>query len=207
MISLHDTAVGRPVELVPREPGKFSLYACGPTVYDLPHLGHGRAILSWDILRRALEWLGFEVTHVSNITDIDDKIIERAGTSKTSAEALAAKYEAEWWSAVDALGAHRPHHQPRATEFVPRMVELIGELINRGIAYDTDHTVYFYPSSGCWPGRRSNHFRPVPGSMLIRQSVTRSTSPYGRKRRVLTICRSGRRRGGPVDPAGIPNAS
>ncbi len=147
MISLHDTAVGRPVELVPREPGKISFYACGPTVYDLPHLGHGRAILSWDILRRALEWLGFEVTHVSNITDIDDKIMERAAASRSTAEKLAAKYEAEWWNAVDALGAHRPHHQPRATEFVPRMVELIGALIEKGVAYDTAETVYFSPSS------------------------------------------------------------
>jgi cysteinyl-tRNA synthetase len=147
VISLHDTAQGRPVELAPREPGKFSFYACGPTVYDLPHLGHGRAILSWDILRRALEWLGFEVTHVSNITDIDDKIIERAAATKVSAEALAKKYEAEWWKAVDALGAHRPHHQPRATEYVDGMVELIGALIEKGVAYDTPDTVYFSPSS------------------------------------------------------------
>jgi cysteinyl-tRNA synthetase len=147
VLSLHDTAVGRPVELVPREPGKFSFYACGPTVYDLPHIGHGRAILTWDVIRRTLEWMGLDVTHVSNVTDIEDKIIERAAELKITAEALAAKYEDEWWKAVDALGAHRPHHRPRATDFVERMVELIGALIEKGVAYDTPGTVYFSPSS------------------------------------------------------------
>ena len=147
MLSLHDTAVGRPVELVPREPGKFSFYACGPTVYDLPHIGHGRAMLSWDLIRRTLEWMGLEVTHVSNITDIDDKIIERAAELKISARELTKKYEAEWWKASDALGALRPHRAPRATEFVDRMVELIGALIDKGVAYDTPNTVYFSPSS------------------------------------------------------------
>ena len=78
MLKLHDTATGQVRELALREPGKVSLYVCGPTVYDVPHIGHGRSVLTYDVLRRYLEWTGLEVRHVSNITDIDDKIIERA---------------------------------------------------------------------------------------------------------------------------------
>ena len=147
MLKLHDTAAGLPVEIVPRTPGKFSFYACGPTVYGLPHLGHGRAVLTWDILRRYLEWTGLDVHHVANITDIDDKIIERATEMGISAEAVAHKYEDEWWKAMDLLGVLHPHDQPHATVFVERMVELIGALIDRGFAYDTTRTVYFSPAA------------------------------------------------------------
>jgi cysteinyl-tRNA synthetase len=146
MLRLHDTAVGAPVEIRPREEGRFSFYACGPTVYDYPHLGHGRAVLTWDIIRRFLEWRGLEVHHVSNITDIDDKIIERARATGQSAESVAVRYEDEWWKAMDRLGVHRPHDQPHATAYVAEMVELISALIDRGFAYDTSTTVYFSPS-------------------------------------------------------------
>ena len=78
MIRLHDTAAGAVLPLEPRDPGKVSMYVCGPTVYGPPHLGHGRFSLVFDVLRRYLEWSGFDVTYVSNITDIEDKIIERA---------------------------------------------------------------------------------------------------------------------------------
>ena len=147
VLKLHDTAAGLPVEIVPRTPGKFSFYACGPTVYGLPHLGHGRAVLTWDILRRYLEWTGLDVHHVTNVTDIDDKIIERAAEMGLSAEAVAHRYEDEWWKAMDLLGVLRPHDQPHATGFVERMVDLIGALIDRGYAYDTPRTVYFSPAA------------------------------------------------------------
>ena len=78
MLRLHDTAEGRVVDVVPRQPGKFSMYVCGPTVYDAPHIGHGRFALVFDVLRRYLEWSGLDVTYISNITDIEDKIIDRA---------------------------------------------------------------------------------------------------------------------------------
>jgi len=142
MLRLHDTASGMVKELEQRDPGQVSLYVCGPTVYDLPHIGHGRSVLTYDILRRFLEWTGVQVRHVSNVTDIDDKIIDRANVAGEDAAALARRCEAEWWSAVDRLGALRPTEAPRATAFVERMIEVIQELVGRGAAYPTSDGVY-----------------------------------------------------------------
>ena len=77
-VRIRDTLLRDTVELVPREPGKVSMYVCGPTVYDVPHVGHGRTAVVFDVIRRYLEWPGFDVTYVSNITDVEDKIIARA---------------------------------------------------------------------------------------------------------------------------------
>ena len=142
MLRLHDTATGAVRLLAQRTPGEVSLYVCGPTVYDLPHVGHGRSVLTYDILRRFLEWSGLRVRHVSNITDIDDKIIERARGVGEDPVALARRYEAEWWAAVDRLGALRPTEVPRATDFVERMIDVIRLLADRGAAYPTSDGVY-----------------------------------------------------------------
>jgi len=142
MLRLHDTASGLVRELAQRDPGEVSLYVCGPTVYDLPHIGHGRSILTFDILRRFLEWSGVRVRHVSNVTDIDDNIIKRADVLGEDAAEVARRYEAEWWAAVDRLGALRPTDAPRATSFVGRMIEVVEELIERGVAYETSDGVY-----------------------------------------------------------------
>ncbi|MFP5326845.1 MAG: cysteine--tRNA ligase [Acidimicrobiia bacterium] len=143
MLRLHDTALGEVRELSLREPGKVSLYVCGPTVYDVPHIGHGRSVLTYDILRRYLEWCGMEVTHVSNVTDIDDNIINRARDEGRSSEEVVAEYEAKWWEAVEGLGVLRPTHIPHATAYVEQMVGLIAELVDRGLAYETSDGVYF----------------------------------------------------------------
>ena len=116
---------------------------CGPTVYDLPHIGHGRQLLVYDVLRRYLEWSGLEVRHVSNITDIDDNIIKRAMAEGRTEADVAAQYERAWYDAVEALGVQRPHDDPHATAFVPQMVDLIAQLVERGIAYPTSDGVYF----------------------------------------------------------------
>ncbi len=142
MLRLHDTALGQVTEVVPREGGKLSIYVCGPTVYDVPHLGHGRAVLVYDVLRRYLEWSGVEVHHVSNVTDIDDKIIARAREEGRPPGELADHYEAVWWQATDALGALRPTRSPRATEYLEAMVTLVAELVERGAAYPTADGVY-----------------------------------------------------------------
>src|SRR5664279_5142468 len=142
VLQLHDTATGEVTPLRPREPGRVSLYVCGPTVYDSPHLGHGRFSLVFDVLRRYLIFTGLAVTYVSNITDIEDKIIERAAAQGISTSELTATYEAVWWEAMDALGVLRPDLAPHATAYVGRMVDLVGDLMARGVAYETGDGVY-----------------------------------------------------------------
>ena len=142
MLRLHDTATGtvRPVEL--RVPGTVSMYVCGPTVYDVPHLGHGRFTLVFDVLRRYLEFRGMTVRYVSNVTDIDDHIITKAAAEGRTESEVASEYEAMWWDAMDALGVKRPTETPHATEYVPDMVRLVEELVDEGIAYETADGVY-----------------------------------------------------------------
>ena len=143
MIRLYDSSVGQVVDVVPRDEGRLALYVCGPTVYDLPHLGHGRHALVWDVARRWWTFSGYDVRFVSNITDLDDKIIERADRDQATEGEIAATYEAAWWAALDALGVVRPDATPHATAYVREMIELIEELLARGAAYSIDDGIYF----------------------------------------------------------------
>jgi cysteinyl-tRNA synthetase len=131
------------VALEPREAGHVSMYVCGPTVYGPPHLGHGRFALVFDVLRRYLEWSGLAVRYVSNITDIDDKIIARANALGRSADDVAKQNEEAWYEATARLGVRRPDADPHATAYVQPMVDLIAQLVDRGAAYPTSDGVYF----------------------------------------------------------------
>jgi cysteinyl-tRNA synthetase len=142
MLRLYDTARGEVVPLAMRDAGKVSMYVCGPTVYGPPHIGHGRQTMVYDILRRYLEWSGFEVRHASNVTDIDDQIINKANAEGVDASEIATKYEAVWFGAMERLGIARPHDVPHATEYVDGMVELVQTLLDRGLAYEISDGVY-----------------------------------------------------------------
>ena len=142
VLRLYDTATRQVRELAFREPGKVSIYLCGPTVYGPPHIGHGRATLAYDILRRYLDWTGLDVRLVSNVTDIDDHIINRAAREERPWQEIATKCEAVWWKAMDAISFERPTDIPHATEYVDQMVEMIGQLVDIGRAYLTDDGVY-----------------------------------------------------------------
>ena len=142
MLNLYDTATGQIRELAMRDPGTVSIYVCGPTVYGPPHLGHGRATLVYDILRRYLEWTGLHVRHVSNITDIDDKIIERANREDRPWQDITHKCENVWWKAMDSMDVLRPTDVPHATAYVEQMVEMIGQIVDIGRGYVTDDGVY-----------------------------------------------------------------
>ncbi len=143
MLRLHDTALGRIEEFQTREPGRAGIYICGSTVYGPPHIGHGRFSLVYDILRRFLEYSGFAVDHVSNVTDIDDKIINKANEERRGSDDVAAQYEAEWWEAMGKLGCLLPTQIPHATVYIEEMVGLISELVALGSAYETSDGVYF----------------------------------------------------------------
>ena len=142
VLRLYDTATREVRELALRDPGTVSIYLCGPTVYGPPHLGHGRATLEYDILRRYLTWCGLDVRLVSNVTDIEDKIIERAEREGKDPAEVAIRCEAVWWDAMDRIGFQRPTDIPHATEWVDEMVEMIGQLLEIGRAYRTDDGVY-----------------------------------------------------------------
>jgi cysteinyl-tRNA synthetase len=142
MLHLYDSATREVRELALREPGTVSIYLCGPTVYGPPHLGHGRATLVYDVLRRYLEWSGLRVRLASNITDIDDSIINRANRENRPWQEITHKCEAVWFEAMGKLGVARPTDVPHATEYVDEMVTMIGQLVDIGRAYSTDDGVY-----------------------------------------------------------------
>jgi cysteinyl-tRNA synthetase len=147
VLSLHDTALGVIAPLDLRHPGQVSMYVCGPTVYDQPHVGHGRFNVAWDVLRRYLTWSGLDVRYVSNVTDIDDKIIARAEAEGRSAAAVADEYERVWWDTMARLGVEAPTDTPHATAYVDRMIGLIEQLTATGHAYVGGDGVYFAAES------------------------------------------------------------
>jgi cysteinyl-tRNA synthetase len=142
VLHLYDTATRAVRELALREPGKVSIYLCGPTVYAPPHLGHGRQNIVYDVLVRYLRWTGLDVRLVSNITDIDDQIINRANAEQRPWQEITTKCERVWFEAQAALGVARPDDVPHATDYVEQMVAMIAELVGRGAAYATDDGVY-----------------------------------------------------------------
>ena len=143
-VRIRDTLQRETVELTTREPGKISMYVCGPTVYDAPHIGNARTAVVFDTIRRYLEWTGFDVTYVANVTDVDDKIIERAAAQGRSEREVATEFEQVYFDQMAQLGVREPDARPHATEYIDHMIELIAELVGRGVAYAVDgQGVYF----------------------------------------------------------------
>jgi cysteinyl-tRNA synthetase len=144
VLKIYDTAARANVEFVPRIEGQVSMYVCGATPYDVPHLGHGRKEVVFDTIRRYLMWRGYSVRYVSNVTDIEDKIIERAQEANTSESELVRKYEAEFDRQFQRMNILPPDDSPRATEWIGEMTKLIADLIERGHAYVVEgQGVYF----------------------------------------------------------------
>ena len=143
VIRLYDTLTGEVRPLEPRHAGKLSLYACGPTVYDHPHLGHARQAMTYDVIRRYLEWTGVDVHHVANVTDIDDNIIDKANREGSTEPEIAATWKDIYDAAIfDSLGILRPHDRPHATDYVDEMVAFIQTLMDNGSAYANATGVY-----------------------------------------------------------------
>jgi cysteinyl-tRNA synthetase len=143
-------------EFAPLDPDgkKVGMYCCGPTVYDSAHIGNWRTFVFADLVRRYLEFKGYAVTHVMNITDVEDKIIKGVRESKTTLREFTGRYEAAFLEDLKTLNCREPHHKPRATEHIPEIIALIEKLLARGVAYKAaDGSVYFsiekYRGCGC----------------------------------------------------------
>ena len=131
------------VDFSPRDHGQVGIYVCGPTVQSEPHVGHGRYAVAFDVIRRYLMWRGYQVTYVSNITDVEDKIIAAAEEAGEPVDVLAERMAERFTRCFRRLGVLPPDMEPKATEHIPEMIDLIRRLIERGLAYVRDGDVYF----------------------------------------------------------------
>ena len=159
-LKLFNTLARSVQEFVPLDPQRkhVGMYCCGPTVYDFAHIGNWRTFVFADLVRRTLEFNGYTVTHVMNITDVEDKIIKRVRENKTTLREFTGQFETAFLDDLKALGCREPHQKPRATEHLPEIIALIEKLVARGVAYKAnDGSVYFsiekYRGCGCQYGQ------------------------------------------------------
>lgn len=142
-LRVYNTMSSKKEEFQPRVPGKVGMYVCGVTVYDYCHIGHARANIVFDVIYRYLQFSGYETTYVRNYTDVDDKIINRANERGISSKELAEEFITAFDEDMDALGLVRPTHEPRATEYIDKIVEICQVLIDKGFAYASSGDVYY----------------------------------------------------------------
>lgn len=142
-IQVFNTLSGTKEEFVPLQDNVVRMYACGPTVYDLSHLGHARMAIVWDVVQRYLRFVGYDVIYVRNITDVDDKIIKRAKELGITPEKLSRQYTYAFWHDMHSLNVESPDFEPRATEYITQMIAFTQGLIDGGHAYEAGGDVYF----------------------------------------------------------------
>ncbi len=142
-LRVYNTLSGKKEEFIPIDPPKVGLYACGVTVYDYCHIGHARSAVAFDVIRRYLEFSGYEVTYVRNYTDIDDKIIAKSLEENRDWGEIAETYIRVHDEDMDALGILRAHEEPRATDYIPQIIETVNTLVDKEFAYDIDGDVYY----------------------------------------------------------------
>ncbi|MGH8298618.1 MAG: cysteine--tRNA ligase [Steroidobacteraceae bacterium] len=159
MIRVHNSLTGEKQPLEPITPGAVRMYVCGLTVYDFMHIGHARMMIVFDVVKRYLRHRGYRVTHVRNITDIDDRIIKRAAENGESIGALSERFITAMNEDCDALGVVRPDHEPRATQYLPPIIAMVEKLIEGGYAYlapngDVMYSVAKFEGYGRLSGKR-----------------------------------------------------
>ena len=155
-LQVYNSLTQRKEEFVPLAPPKVGMYVCGVTVYDLCHIGHARAGIVFDVISRYLRFVGYDVTYVRNITDIDDKIINRANETGEAWDELATRFSHQFWNDMTALGLSNPEVEPKATEHIDEMQQMITELIEKEHAYEAGGSVWFAVKSFPEYGRLSN---------------------------------------------------
>jgi len=176
MISIYNTLTRKKDVFVPIEPGKVRMYVCGMTVYDYCHLGHARVMVVFDLVARWLRASGFEVTYVRNITDIDDKIIRRAGENGESIRVLTDRFIAAMHEDAEALGILPPDHEPRATDYVASMQSLISRLHEKGLAYVADN------KDVCYAVRKFEGYGKLSGKSIDELRAGERVEVVGEKR-------------------------
>ena len=164
MLKIHNSLTGAKEDLVPLRPGKVGMYVCGMTVYDYCHIGHARMLVAFDMVARYLRTLGYQLTYVRNITDIDDKIIKRAAENREPIDALTGRFITAMNEDCAALGMLKPDHEPRATQFLPPMIDMIEKLIAKEHAYvakngDVMYSVSSFPGYGRLSGKKLKDLR------------------------------------------------
>ena len=143
MLKLYNTLSDKLEDFIPLNNKTVSMYVCGPTVYDYPHLGHARCYITWDMLYRYLKFSGYDVLYCRNVTDVDDKIIAKAHHEGTSTDVISSRYYQIFADAMKDLNTLKPDFEPRATKTIGEMISLIKLLISKGFAYESDGDVYF----------------------------------------------------------------
>src|SRR5262245_41957452 len=164
MLKIYNSLTRQKQAFVPLEPGRVRMYVCGVTVYDYCHIGHARFMIVFDLVQRWLRALGYQVTYVRNITDIDDKIIKRAKENNEPVERLTARFIEAMNEDAEALGVQKPDYEPRATDHVPGMQALMRQLEARGLAYqagsgDVNYAVRKFPNYGRLSGKSLDELR------------------------------------------------
>ncbi len=179
MLEIYNSLTHKKEVFSPLVAGKVGMYVCGVTIYDLCHIGHGRTFVCFDVVVRYLRYLGYDVTYVRNITDVDDKIIKRANENKESCESLTKRLTQDMYTDFDALGLLRPDIEPKATEHIADIISLVQELIDNGNAYQAENgdvmfSIDSFPEYGALSGQKLDDLKAG-----IRVSVEESKrNPY-----------------------------
>ncbi len=162
-LRIFDSLTRKKEDFVSLMPGEARIYVCGVTVYDLCHIGHARSAIVFDVIRRYLRFKGFKVSFIKNLTDVEDKIIKRANREGVPAREISERYIAEYRTDMESLGVLPGDVEPKATEHIPQMIDLIERLIRKGIAYVVDGDVYFevrrFPAYGRLSGKNLNELQ------------------------------------------------
>ena len=142
-LTIYNSLTNKMEEFIPQQENKVNMYVCGPTVYNYIHIGNARPVICYDMMRRYLKFLGYDVTYASNITDVDDKIIKKALEQNKTEKEIATFYENAYFDAVKEVGSTKPDLIPHATDYIAEMISFIQELIEKGYAYNVDGDVFF----------------------------------------------------------------
>ena len=158
MLKVYNTLTKKKEEFKPQEPGKASMYVCGVTPYNYPHIGNARPFVTWDVIKRYLRKSGYEVKHIQNFTDMDDKIIKAANSEGVEWNVITDRYIKGYFESIDALNVQRADIYPKVTEHIPDIIAMVEKIIENGYGYVVDGDVYFsvesFPEYGKLSGRK-----------------------------------------------------